>query len=783
MQQTIRLEDPNAAPVRVDGRAKVTGAGMYTGDFTDKTLEPYLHAGEVARPILYAVTVPATVPLGRIVAIDAAAARSVNGVVLVMTHEDAPRLKKFDSLLMSEQTKFLPMQNDAVLYRGQPVALVIATSFEIATQAATLVRVDYATAPALLDFEEHQAKAEPVKKVGANAPATEERGEPEAAWRLSSVRLEETYTTDAAHHNAMEPGATLAHWHPEDGEVNRLTVLSTTQFVYGDAVGLAEAFDIGHMDKILRIVTQVALGKQYTSRVRVVAPLVGGGFGSKGGNNHLLLAAMAARATGHPVKLVLSRPDTFAQMPYRGALSIHLQMGADNEGHLQVLTQHGTLQSSKTATFLEPTAEITTHLYAVPHLRTTHSALRMDVNSPGWMRAPGVTPGQFALESAMDELAIRLKLDPLELRLRNHAEVDPANGKPWSSKSLRECYAAAAEHFGWSERRTGVRSDEREGDLRIGYGMATAAYRTNHFPATARVSLLPDGTVLAESAAHEIGQGAITTLSQVVASELQLPLDAVRIEIGDTDLPFGAFSAGSSTSLSVGSALQLAAQDLCRQLARVARTDKHSPLYRCELRKITFRKGELRHVDEAARHEPATDVLRRNGLDRVQGRGVSGRLFGRSSYARAAFGAQFARVAVSETTGAVHVTNLTGAFAAGRILNARTARSQLLGGMVWGIGHALMESSVLEINQGGWLNSNLAEAHVPVSADVPAIEALLVAEDDSRGSELGAKGLGEIGITGVAAAIANAIFHATGKRLRHLPITPDAILTTRPAWE
>ncbi len=773
-----RLEDANTAPVRIDGRAKVTGTGMYTGDVTDTTLAAYLHVGEVAKPMLYAATVPASIAQGRVVSVNVSAALALPGVAAVLTHENAPKLKKVNSLLMSEQSKYLPLQNASVLYHGQPVALVVAASFEIATQAAALVRLEYEAQPALLDFAAHLGEAEPVKKVGANASATEERGEPDVALRLASIRIEQTYSTDAAHHNAMEPGATLAHWHPEDGELNRITVLSTTQFVYGDAVALAEAFDIGHKDKMLRIVSQVAMGRQYASRVRVIAPLVGGGFGSKGGNNHLMLAAMAARVTGHPVKLVLTRQNTFSQMPYRGALEMRLQLGADTEGRLQVLTQHGTIQSSKTASFLEPTAEMTSHLYAVPHLRVPHRALRLDANSPGWMRAPGVTPGQFALESAMDELAVRLKTDPLELRLRNYAEVDPSDGKPWSSKSLRECYAVGAEHFGW-HRRVGVRSEEVEGDDHIGYGMATAAYRTNHFPATARVSLLANGTVLAQTAAHEIGQGAITTLSQVVAATLALTLDEVVLEIGDTDLPFGAFSAGSSTSLSVGSALKEASEDLGLQLARIARTDKASPLYRCGLKEIVFREGELRHRVESGRRESAAGLLARHNLPQVQGKGVSGRLFGRSSYARCAFGAQFVRVAVSRTTGAVRVLQMTGAFAAGRILNARTARSQLLGGMVWGIGHALLEQSVLETNHGGWLNSNLAEAHVPVNADVPGIEALLITEDDSRGSSLGAKGLGEIGITGAAGAIANAIFHATGKRLRHLPITPDAVLTAK----
>lgn len=763
------------APTRIEGRAKVTGTGMYTGDFNDESLRPYLHPNEIARPLLHAATVSATIANGTIRSIDTNVASHLTGVHLILTHENAPRLQSISSLLMSEQSKFTPLQTNQVHYHGQPVALVIADSLSIAMQAADLVQVDYAPEPALIDFDVLRNEARPVKKVGANAKAHEARGtDPGKVFRIASVRVDQTYTMSPAHHNAIEPGSTLAHWHPDDGEFNRLTVLSSTQFAYGDAVALAEAFNIGHRDKILRIVSQVAAGKQYESRIRVIAPLVGGGFGSKGGANHTMLAAMAAKATGHPVKLVLTRPNTFSQMPYRGGLEIRMRLGADHTGHLQSLQQDATLQSGRLASFLEPTGEVTPHLYAVPNLCVDHRAVFLNTNSPGWMRAPGVAPGQFALECAMDELADSAGIDPIELRLRNYAEVDPQTEKSFSSKSLRECYATASEHFGWHRRQS--RSTEREADERIGYGMATAAYRTNQFPATARVTFLANGTVLAESATQEIGQGAITSLSQIVAETFALPLDRIHLRIGDTDLPFGAFSAGSSTSLSVGSALQVASQKLGTALARIARVDSASPLYQCHLRDILFENGTLRHRVESARVEPATALLQRRNLDRVETKGISGQLFGRSKWSRFAFGAQFVRVAVSQTTGVVRVTQMTSAFAAGRILNPRTARSQLLGGMVWGIGHALMEQSVRERHSGGWLNSNLAEAHVPVNADVPNLEAILIEEDDSRGSELGAKGLGEIGIVGVAAAIANAVYNATGKRIRQLPITPDHLL-------
>ncbi len=768
----MQTVDPAAAPLRIDGRAKVTGTGFYTADLN--SFEQYLHPGEAVTPVLHACVVPAGIAFGRVLHMDTGAAQVMSGVRLVMTAANAPRLKKFDSLLMSEQTKFLPLQDSTVRYHGQPIALVVAETLEIAQEAAARVKVMYSPQPALVDFEHNLHKAAPVKKTGAGDKARTERGDPEAAYENAPVKVEGTYLLQPAHHNAMEPGVSVAHWHADDGLTNRLTVVCSTQFVYGEAVALAEAFEIGHKDKILRIVAQVAVGKEIDSRVRVVAPLVGGGFGSKGGMNHTMLPAMAAKLLRQPVKLVLSRQGTFSQMPYRGGLSISMRLGALPDGRLTSLLQETIIQSSETASFLEPTGEVTPHLYAVENLLTDHKAVCLNTNSPGWMRAPGVAPGQFVLETAMDELACTLGIDPIDLHLRNYAESDPEGGKEWSSKSLRECYAQGAERFGW-HRRT-PRSTEREGVERIGYGMATAAYPANQFPATARLTFRTEGTVLAETATHEIGQGAITSLSQVVAEALTLPLDRVHIRIGDTTLPFGAFSAGSSTSLSVGSALLEAAHALGVRLARLARVDRLSPLYQCSLRDIVFTDGLLRHRVEKARVDSAASVLARAGRSEIAVKGISGRLFGKSKYARMAFGAQFARVAVSDVTGSTRVTHMTGAFACGRILNARTARSQLLGGMVWGVGHALMEETLRDTRVGAWVNANLAEAHVPTNADAPEIDIIMVPEDDSRGSELGAKGLGEIGICGTAAAIANAIHNATGHRLRKLPMTVDQVL-------
>jgi xanthine dehydrogenase YagR molybdenum-binding subunit len=405
----------------------------------------------------------------------------------------------------------------------------------------------------------------------------------------------------------------------------------------------------------------------------------------------------------------------------------------------------------------------------------THKLVRLNFNAPSWMRAPGVAPGLFALECAMDELAERVDLDPIELRLRNYAEVDPATGHEWSSKSLRECYKAGAERIGWSkrERKPGA---TRRGDLLIGFGMATAAYRTMHFPASARIILHADGRAVVQSAFHEIGQGAITALTQIAAESLALPASNVTVEWGDARLPFAPLTAASTTTLSVGSAIRGAAEKLKRQLAVLAVVDKRSPLYKIKSGLIGADEGRLYSRKDPGRSEAYGTILSRRGMPSLSAKAITGRLFGKSRYARAAFGAQFAKVTVHCQTGEVRVEHLVGAMSAGRIVHPKLAESQVRGAMIWGLGQALMEESMPDKQIGGWVNGNLAEALVPTNSDIPAIDPILIEEDDSRGSTLGVKGIGEIGITGVSAAIANAVYHATGQRLYELPIKPDWLL-------
>ena len=722
----------NPTPIRIEGRAKVTGSALYTGDFGEETLRPYLQPGEAGKPLIHAAVFQSGIAKGRVLSIDTEQAEKIAGVHMIVTHVNAPRLKKANSMMQSELARFLPLQNDAIHYRGQPLAILLAESPEAARNASSLITATYEESTAKLDFVENIASAKPLKKVGAGYKGHEERGHPEEDFSKAVKRIDRLYTTDAAHHNAMEPGSTIAHWHAPSAEPVRLTCICSTQFVFGEAILLGEAFDLGIRDGMLRLGLAIGLGAELDAKVRVVAPLIGGGFGSKGNNSHLLLAAMASKLCGHPVKLVLTRPQTFSMMPYRGAVHQRIRLGANAEGRISSLLHESVLQTAETGTFNEPTGEMTAHLYDVANVLIDHCAVRLDVNANGWMRAPGLAPAHFAIESAFDELADELHVDPIVLRLRNYAEKDPATGKEWSSKKLRECYVAGASAIGWHQRSAQPRS-QIVGDEAIGYGMATSAYPTNQFPATVRITLHADGTARVQTCAHEIGQGALTTLATIAAEALQLSLEKVQIEIGDTTLPMAFMAGGSSTSLSVGEAILNAAKTLKKKLAR-----------------------------------PHTFPLR--------AKGIAGRTFGKSSFGRASFGAQFVRVAVQEATGKVRVTHMAGAFAAGRILNARAARSQYLGGMIMGLGHALMEQTSLDLTHGAWVNANLGEAHVPVNADIPEIAIHMIEEDDSRGSALGAKGIGELGIVGTAAAIANAIYNATGKRIRSLPITPDKLL-------
>lgn len=743
----------SSSPRRLESVAKVTGSATYTGE---------------GRPCAYAALVCSPCARGVIRRINYETAAKTPGVLQVLTHLNAPRLHKVKLLLPVELNNWLPLQNDTIHYAGQPVAMVIAESWEAARAAAALVEVECDAAAARLDFD--FGPAEPVKSVGAGAPGLLVRGKPERSWAGSAQQVDATYRCAPAHHNPMEPAASLARWDDQGG----LHLETCTQFVFGEAVLLAQAFGFAFGERTARLAAHVLGGWEIGGKVRVTAPLIGGSFGSKGANSHMLLAAMAARVVAQPVKLTLTRQQTYAMMPYRPQLQQRVRLGADIGGRLQAILHEARIGKSELGGFIEPCGELTASMYACSAFTVRHEAVTLDLNAPTFMRAPGAAPGLFALECAMDELAEKTGLDPLELRLRNYSEQDAKSGKPWSSKALRECYRRGAQQFGWARRSVPA---VRHGKWLVGVGMASSAYLTQQFPCSARITLREQGNGVAslvESAFHEIGQGAWTALSQVAAECLGLPLSAVELKFGDTNLPFAAITAGSSTTLSVGSAIQTAAAALIKALLKLDR-EPASPLLGARPADLRLRDGRLEWRDEPERGRPVAELLRLapNGCLTVS---AQHRIPIRPNWARAAWGAQFAEVAVHAEHGTIRLQRLVGAFAGGRVVNRQLAEDQLRGGMVWGIGHALMEGSVPDLQHGGWVNDNLGEALVPTQADVGEIEVLLLEEDDSPGNPLGVKGLGEIGICGVAAAIANAVFHATGRRVRDLPLRLDSLL-------
>ena len=757
------------APRRVEGGAKVTGALRYAGDLGRATFGPDLH-------VAVAITSPQA--SGRILSIDADEALGMPGARTLLSHENAPRLHKIMSLTKAEIGDILPMQDNIVRYGGQCVALLVADSLENAQAAARLVRVRYsAPEPGRAIVLGHVLdRAEDRKQVGGGDHGRIELGRPDDAFAAAAHRVDLTFATPPHHHNAMEPGSIVAAWHDDGG----LTVHLPTQFTYGDALVLGQAFRFGLKDRLPRIVAQVLGGIEFDNKVRVVSTMSGGAFGSKIGNVHLLLAPMAAKVAGRPVKLVLTRRQVFTMMPFRGATHQRLRLGADEGGLLQALIQDAVVSQGAGGQYVEPAVEIVPKSYACPNMRVDTKAVRLDTNAPGWMRGPGACIGSFALETAMDALAHRLGLDPLELRLRNHADVEPDTGHEWSSKSLKECYEAAGRRIGWFDRDPAVGS-MRDGRHLVGYGMASSLYPARQMPAAARVILYADGRATLQSAMHEIGQGAITAMTQVGAEALGLPLAHVTFELGDTRLPYGGMTVGSMSTLTNATPIHAAARAVRKALLKRATRDQGSPLLGCDPADLEVADGRVLARD--GRSEAVADLMARHPDGRIEDESIS-RSMGTKKLGRQTFGAQFAKVLIDPETMHLQVQRLVGAFAGGRPVNPLLVHGQVMGGMVWGLGQALVEETVADERSGMWMNRSLGEALVPTNADVAGIEAIVIEEDDTRAHPLGIKGMGEIGVIGTAAAVGNAIFHATGMRLTELPFRIDRLLSapTQARW-
>ena len=729
-----QLPDIGPPRDRVDGRLKVTGAARYAADWP-------------AERLAYGYVVTSTIANGRIASIDTALAARQAGVIAIMTHQNAPRVQA--DVAEENIRKLTVLQDDIVYYDRQPVAVVIADSFARAKYAAALVDVRYTSQAPVTRFE--QGATEKPGAIRGKSPDTL-RGDADAGLASAAVRVDNVYTTPAEFHNPMEPHATIALWNR-----GRLMLYDATQGTIPARKRIAETFGLP------------------VENVEVIAKFIGGGFGSKGSVwSHTILTAMAAKLTDRPVQIALWRPQMWGPVGNRPATRQRVALGAAGDGRLVSQIHETTSETSVFDDFVETCGILTTMLYASPSLRVTHRINRMNYGTPSQMRAPGEASGSFALESAMDELAYAAQLDPIELRLRSYAEDDPTEHKPFSSKSLRQCYARGAEAFQWNAR-TPQPSSMRDGRILLGMGMASAVYPTNRSKASAAARIDPDGSATVRSAGVDIGTGAYTVFTQIFATTLGMPAARVKVQLGDSTFPDAPVAGGSQLTASLGSAVEVAALNMRARLIALALADANSPLYGLGPDDLATADGRLFAAKNPSRGQTFADIVSRSGAKAAEVLGDSAPPTDKP-YSMYAFGAQFAAVRVDPDLGTVRVTRQLGAFAAGKIINSKTARSQFLGGMTFGLGMALLEGSRPDLRSGRIMNANLAEYLVPAHADVGSMDVILVEEEDPYVNPIGVKGIGEIGLVGAAAAIANAVYHATGKRIRDLPITPDKLL-------
>ncbi|MFF4875602.1 MULTISPECIES: xanthine dehydrogenase family protein molybdopterin-binding subunit [unclassified Micromonospora] len=733
---------------RVDGRAKVRGEARYSAEVA-------------VTGLVHAVLVNATVASGRITAIDTAEAERADGVLAVLTHRNLSRVASVPKLLPSlaglaapGQT-FFPMQDEAIHYSGQPIAIVVADTVERADHAGTLIRVEYATTPptTLLDQARDQAYV-PERIFGGLLPGQASRGDVAKALAEAQVCVDATYRFAPNHHNPIEPSASTAVWE----DVDRLTIYDSTQGPNATQFTVAALLGLPPIS------------------IRVVSHAVGGSFGSKAMIwHHPALAALAARQVGRPVRLALTREQMFTSCGHREEQEQRITIGAGADGRIAALRHHKLSLTSRFDDWAEPSLQSPAVAYTSPHYEGIYHLVRGNTITPTFMRAPGEATGMFALECAMDELAERIGIDPLELRLRNYSETDPESGHPWSSSGLKECYQRASELFGWRDRDSRPR---REGQWLIGSGMASALYPVTQpvNPQRARARLYNDGTAVVEAGVSEFGTGVFTAMTQVAADALGLPVERVRFVGGSSDLPNVTAAVGSTGTSAVGSAVHLAATQLRDELIRRAVADAHSPLHGADPGTVVVRDGRMVLRDRPDVGEAYADMMARTLTPDAEVLGTWTPPPQDAGYGVHTFGAQMAEVAVDADLGVVRVRRMVGVFAPGRVLNRKTAHSQLMGGMLWGLGQALLEATRMDPRSGRWANASLGDYLVAVNADAPDVVVDTIEVHDEVVNPLGMKGVGEIGVVGAAAAIANAVHHATGRRQYELPITLEKLL-------
>jgi xanthine dehydrogenase YagR molybdenum-binding subunit len=733
---------------RVDGKAKVTGAAKYAGEFNIPDLT-------------YGYVVSSTIAKGRIVRIDDTKAMALEGVLKVFTHENRPQTARFDFRYNDQDappgSPFRPLYDDEIKFSAQPVALVVAETFELARFASTLIDITYEEADHDTDLLVNLEKAHKPKSGLASLlkpPPPKPKGDFKQAYREAPIKMASTYVHAVEHHNPMELFTTTVAY--EQGD--KLTIYDKTQGVTNSKMYVTQVFGLSG------------------DKVRVMSPYMGGGFGSGLRPQYqLFMATMAALDLKRSVRVTLTRQQMFT-FGHRPNTVQHIALGATDEGKMNAIFHDAVAETSQMEDYTEVVVNWGGMLYPAKNVTLDYKLVSLDVNSPLDMRAPGGVTGVSALECAVDELAYNAGIDPLEFRLINYAERNELEDKPYSSKELRECFRQGAERFGWSKRSLEPRS-MKDGHNLIGWGMATGIWDANQMFASAEATLTVNGKLRVTCATADIGTGTYTIMTQIAAQTMGLPMDDVIFRLGDTDMPFSLISGGSWTAATVGSAVKKVCEELSKKLFKLAKNMQHSPFAKVKFEDVVFVDKTMRLASDASVAISLQAIVDQNGGRAVTESATSlPNLLKQSKFARSTHSAVFVEVKVDEDLGTVSVTRAITAVAAGRILNPKTARSQIIGGMVWGISKALEEETVLDHNIGRFMNHSLAEYHVAVNADVHDLDVIFVEEHDEIINPLGVKGVGEIGIVGMPAAIANAIFHATGKRINEMPITLDKII-------
>lgn len=720
---------------RVDGHLKVTGQAKYSAEY-------------FLPKLAYAVLIQSTITKGKIRNFDSREAERLKGVIKIISYKNAGAIppkptKGFDDSLHL-------LQNPEIHYDRQIIGIVVAETYEIASEAASLVRVSYDKEPAQVSMDKSMSKA---KAPSDKSDWRLERGDFKKAASEAELKVHATYITPSEIHSPMEPHATTALWTGD-----KLEVWESTQAIFNTRNKLAKAFGIP------------------ARKVRVIAKFLGGGFGTKLSTwTGTVLCALAARVCQRPVRLALSRQNTFGGTGFRPRTQQTLTLAASKSGKLKGIKHECINESSSFQDFVEDGTDISTRLYACPNVLTISKIVPVDIGKPTWMRAPGEAPGAFALECAMDELAYEAGIDPIELRLINYAENDGRENLPWSSKALKACYEQAAKRFGWEKRKPKPGSMKKDG-LLMGWGMASGMHPYYRLKASAGLSLKQDGRVSIFCGTQDIGTGTYTIMSQIASDALALPLDKISFELGDTTMPEAPLSGGSMTAATAGNAVHAVCLEALAQLKELAVNDKRSPLFGLAAADMIARDEGLYHVSDSKKGESYASILKRSGKKSLDCKASSEGGADLAKYSKYSFAAHLAEVTVDPELGIIRVTRFVSAVAAGKIINPKTAASQIKGGIIYGIGMALTEELIRDEQSGRIVNADLAEYHVPVHADVPNLDLQFVDDEDNIINPLGVKGVGEVAIIGVAPAIANAVYHACGKRVRDLPITLDKII-------